>query len=230
MSTFCRRFLLGLGLLALAGGCNPLTGLLILTGEEKKLPAEYHKLADKDKKKEVKVVLLTDMPLETRTEFIHADKEITHLFAQQLQKLTKDNGEKILIVNPNKVEEYKNSNPDWKINHVDLESVGKHFKADYVIHLDVQGLSMFQPGSNNTFYRGQADLNLTLINVKNPDELQPSPRNLTFTYPPEAQGGNLSVDADTPPHLFKQKFLNALARYLSWHFTDRPTRDSYMPN
>lgn len=228
MSTFWRRFLLILGLVVLSAGCNPFTGLIMLTGEERKIPAEYHKLADKDKKKEVKVVILTDMPLETRAEFVHADKEITHLFALQLQKLTKDNGEKITIVNPNKVEEFKNRDPDWAINHKDLEEIGKHFKADYVIHLDVQGLSMYQQGSGGGFYRGQADLTLQLINVKSPDELQTSPRNLTYTYPSEAQGGGMLADADTPPYLFKQKFLNALARYLSWQFTDRPTRDSYL--
>src|SRR5436190_18170995 len=107
MSTFRRCFVLILGLAALTGGCNPFTALMMITGEEKKIPAEYHKLADKDKKKEVKVVILTDMPLETRAEFIHADREITHLFALQMHKLNEENGEKVTIVNPNKVEEYK---------------------------------------------------------------------------------------------------------------------------
>src|SRR6266511_2762672 len=177
MSTFWRRFLLILGLVVMSGGCNPFTALMMLTGDEKKIPAEYQKLADKDKKKEVKVVILTDMPVDTRAEFMHADKEITHLFALQLQKVTR--------VNPNRVEEFKNKDPDWTINHKDLEEIGKHFKADYVIHLEVQALSMYQQGSAG-FYRGQADLTVQLINVKSPDELH-SDRNMTYTYPSEAQ-------------------------------------------
>src|SRR5262245_40039356 len=135
MSTFRRRFLIIVGLIVLGGGCNPLTSLLFLTGEDPKLPAEYYKLAGKDKKKEVRVVILTDMPLEIRAEFMHADREITHLFALQLQKLTRENGEKVTVVNPNKVEEFKNEHPDW--DAMDKETIGKHFKADYVIHLDV---------------------------------------------------------------------------------------------
>jgi hypothetical protein len=228
MSTLRRRVLLFLGILAMGGACNPLYLPLFLTGKPQMTPAELYKLASKDKKKEVKAVILTYMGLETRPEFIQSDRDIARFLALHLKKLTEENEEKVSIVNPFKVEEYKNANPDWHSSHLDLREIGKHFKADYVIYIEVGSLSMYQPGSIGTFYRGQAILTVSLVNLNEEDDYTLPPREITFTYPREEQGGNEAVDADTPPQEFKLRFLNALARRLSWLFADRDTSDGYM--
>lgn len=228
MSTFWRRVLLVLGLLGLGGGCNPLLLPLFLTSKEPKQPAEYHKLATTDKKKDVKVVILTWTGLEVRPELLQADREIAHQLAVELVKRTTENEEKLTVVNPLKVEEYKNKHPDWHSTHLDLESIGKHFKADWVIYVEVGSLSMYQSLTAGTFYRGEADVTVSLFNVNKPDDFTLPPRQIPFTYPPENQGGNRLVDSDTPPQAFRREFLGALSRRLSWLFTDRPTQDTYM--
>src|SRR5438552_15312702 len=178
MSAFRRCLGALLLLLPLTAGCKQLLMLPFYLGSpEPTQDAEMHKIADKDKKKEVRVVILTDTGLEVRPEFIQADKSISRLLAKHLQQLCKANGENVTVVNPQKVEEFKDQNPDWSESHLDLESVGKNFHADYVVYLEVSDLSMYQPGTCNQFYQGRANVGIKLVNVKNPDDFSVSPRN-----------------------------------------------------
>src|SRR5262245_33875161 len=95
---------------ALAPGCSPQQLYFILP--EYKKPAELKPLADKDKSKEVRVVVLTySNRLETRPELLGADRDLTQQFARQLQEGCKNNDQNIVIVNPRKVEEFKSSHP-----------------------------------------------------------------------------------------------------------------------
>lgn len=228
MSKVQRRIFIVLGLLAMAGGCNPFLLPFYLSATTPKVPAEYYKLASDDKKKEVKVVILTYAGLETRPEFLQADREIARLMALHLQKQSKENEEKLTVINPLKVEEYKASHPDWNESHLDLPAIGKHFKADYVIYIEVGALSMYQPGSSGTFYRGQANMTLSLVKVDNPDDFTLTPKEFVYSYPPEGQGGNRAVDSDTPPQMFKMEFLTSLGRRLAWQFAERTSQDGYM--
>src|SRR5206468_937539 len=93
MSTFWRRVRLCVMLMLLGGGCNPLMLPFLFQNDEPTIKAEMYHLYDKEKKtqKEVKVVILTDTGLETRPEFLHADKEITRLLAMHLQKQCQEN-------------------------------------------------------------------------------------------------------------------------------------------
>jgi hypothetical protein len=229
MSTFWRRFLLLLGLIALGGGCNPLMLPFFMTANPiPKEKAEYLKLTSPDKKTEARVAIFTYMSLETRPEFLHADQDLARSLAIQLNNLAQQNEEKITIINPLKVEEYKRKHPDWDASHLDLVAVGKELQADYVIYLEIGGLSMYQPGTFGTFFRGQANITVNLVNVKKPDDFTLGAKEIQYSYPPESQGGNMPVDADTSPQLFKEKFLTALGRRLSWLFAERPTNDDYM--
>lgn len=225
MSKLWRRILLGLGILALGGACNPLMVPFYLTAPESKFPAEYKKLASSDKKKEVRVAILTYMGVEPNPELLHSDADIGRLLAKNLQELCKHNEEKVTVVNPFKVEEYKNSHPDWNRTHIDLAEIGKDLHVDYIIYLEVERLSMYQPSTNLMFFRGQANLDVAVVDVNNPDQ-SPEKQLFTFTYPSEGRGGNVLVDADTPPELFRQKFLNAMTKQLSWYFSAHPKSDS----
>lgn len=225
MSKLWRRILLGLGILALGGACNPLMVPFYLTAPESRFPAKYKKLASDDKNKEVRVAILTYRDVDPDPELVHADRDIGRLLARNLQELCKHNEEKVTVINPFKVEEYKNTHQDWKRSHLDLMEIGKDLHVDYIIYLEVERLSMYQPDSNMMFYRGQANLNVVVKDINNPDE-SPESKLFTFTYPSEGRGGNVVVDSDTPPELFRQKFLNALTKQLSWEFTAHARIDS----
>src|SRR6185369_14544838 len=97
-------------LIALGGGCNPLMLPFLFNSQDPMTPAELQNLVSEDKKKEVKVLILSYMGLETRAEFLNADKEVARYLANSLDKLTKDKESKVTIINPNKVEEYMREN------------------------------------------------------------------------------------------------------------------------
>lgn len=228
-----RKFLLLLaaGGLVAGSGCNLLMLPFYLFGPEPKFPAEMHAVApspkEKDKKKENKVVILTYGGIETSTDFLHADREISRRLAARLQEMCDYNEEKVKVIDPRKVEEFKSKHPDWHHQHLELEEIGKHFGAEWVIYLEVQALSMYKPGSAGQLYRGQANLSVSLVNVHKPDDLTLGTREVQFTYPTEAQGGFLARDFDMPPHVFKTKFLDALARKLARNFAAYPTNQRF---
>jgi hypothetical protein len=202
-------------------GCSLLTVPSVLFGGESKQPALIKKLAADDK--EVRVVILTSTPLETRPEFLRADRDLANLIARQLREGFKANNEKAKIVSPTKVEEFKNTHPDWK--RLDPSEVGGHFNADYVIDVEVNRLSMYEPGSSNLLFRGHAELTVSLVDVNHPDD-SPDHRELTITFPGEVTGGAISVD-DKPPQVFKAEFYTRVATQVAWQFTAHPVRDDY---
>src|SRR4051794_29528922 len=115
MTVHGRRFFVsGLVLGAAAcAGCD-LATLTYFLMPENDAPAECRRLASSDSKKEVKVVILTYAHLETRAEFIGADRALSDLLARHLRELSEQNREKLTVISPHKVEDYKNNHPDWK--------------------------------------------------------------------------------------------------------------------
>src|SRR5438309_474270 len=84
-----------------------------------------------------------------------------------------------------------------------LAAIGAWFKVDYVIYVEINELSLYEPGNAQTIYRGKADLSVKLIDVKHPEESAPR-KDFTCTYPSEANF--IPVDEETPPQAFREKF------------------------
>ena len=230
MTAFGRRCALAaglVGLLALTHGCDFATLAYFLMPETKD-PATLRQLSRKaeKEKKDPCVLILTYGGLETRAEFVHADRQLAELLAGYLQSAAEADGEKLTIVPQRKVEEYKNSHPNWQ-READLARVGRDFGADYIIYLEVNSLGLYEPGSANQMFRGRANLSVSLLDVNHPDEpVRQEP--YVCVYPSEARGP-INVDFDTPPEVFRQQFLNRVARELSWRFARHHRREaSYM--
>jgi hypothetical protein len=214
-----------LGLAGLGAGCNPLLFPAFLFGPEPREEARLKKLASSDKKKEVKVVILPYlMGLETPQEFIGADYLLSDQLARHLKKLFEFNEEKVKIVPPQKVEDFKNKHAAWR-KEVDLQEIGRHFKADYVIYLEISSLSLYEKGSANQIYRGRANIKVSVIDVSDAEDV-PIPRDYSYVYPSDARGG-VAVDIDTPPGVFRGQFLDYVAKQLAWLFSAHPTSHTY---
>jgi len=221
LKTSCRSFAL-MALAFLISGCNPFSIANFLLMDDPRHQAELQGLASKDKKIEKKVIILTYGKLDLRPELINSDREIAFNTEKHIKALTKANDEKISIVPNRKVEEYKSTHPDWLDR--DPTEIRKHFSADYVIYLEINSLGIYELGSGGTLYRGRADINISLIDVKNPDESQPS-RNFTCQYPRESRMQVTSTDQS--PMEFRQTFLDYVGKRVSWKFAARPTRDDF---
>ena len=223
----CRRrgVLAGLFLVAAASaGCDMKTMAYFLLPDAKD-EAEVRRIASDDPRKEVKVAILTYGALEVRPEFIKADLQLSELLAKQLRELCEANDERVSIVQPRKVEAFKNTHPNW--HTLDPAEVGQHFGADYVIYIEINSLAFYQPGTYRQFYQGKANLTLSLVNVRKPNDISSGPRELAFSYPSESRGGNVPVDSDTPPQVFRQKFLDYIGRQMAWQFTAHPTNQHH---
>jgi hypothetical protein len=223
MTAHGRRYFLSSLVLGAAAcsGCDLATFTYFLLPEND-APAECRRLASADPKKEVRVVILTYTHLETRAEFIGADRALTELLARNLRELSEQNREKVTVVSPRKVEEYKNNNPDWK--DADLARIGRHFNADWVLYLEIESLGMYERGSSGSLYRGEANLSYTLVDVNHPDE-SPEHAPVSYVYPSEARA--MDVSPEMPPLKFRQMFLNHVAQRLSWCFVSHPRKATY---
>jgi hypothetical protein len=228
MLAHARRGLLALAALALVGssGCDLQTMAYFLMPEARE-PARILHLASKDPKKVPHVVILTyHSGLEARAEFIHADRQLAELLAQQLKALASGYEEKLEIVPQRKVEDYKNSHPNWK--DMGLRQIGRAFAADYVIYLEINSLSLYEKNSYHELLRGRADITVSLADVKDPDD---GLRQETFNclYPSDARGP-ITVGFDAHPAQFRLAFLKDVARQLAWYFSSYPKREQYKLN
>jgi hypothetical protein len=208
-------------LVACGPGCNT-QSLYFFLPENRDDPA-LRRLAADDAKKEVRVVILTySNKLETRPELIGAERDLTQAFAVKLQEGCRTNSENVVIVSPRKVEEFKTAHPAWY--QADLSDVGRHFKANYVIYLEINHLSFFDKTTANSIYKGNANITVTLYNVDKPEDA-PARKEFVCSYPSEAKA--IPNDPDNPVSQFRELFFGHMAKKLSWYFTEHLPREAY---
>src|SRR5262249_158792 len=141
------------------------------------------------------------------------DRELSRMVAMQLQEGFKKNEEKVAIVPISQVEKYKDEHPNW--HSMDSEEIGKHFRADYVINLEINSISLYEPGSSNTLYRGRTSISVNVADVHSPSEGPKFSHEYICEYP-RARGPVPAGDSN--PAQFRQLFLTVVARELSWLF------------
>jgi hypothetical protein len=212
-----RTFLWSLCGSALVAGCNFPTAMYFLMPEAKE-PAGCKRLASEDSKKEVKVVLWPYMSLDPREEFIQADRRLALQLAEEIRKLSVENHEKVTVVKPSLVEQYKSRQLNWQ--SLDPQEVGQYFHADYVVNLEIDKLSLYEPTARE-MYKGYAHILVSVVDVNNPEDLHQ--KEFTDRYPSELRGGWDTFDME--PSVFREKFLGHVARKLAFYFVEHPKRE-----
>jgi hypothetical protein len=202
--------------------CNPLTVPYFLFGGLDPKNDAKCKLVGEDKKKAVKVVVFASTPLEVRPELISADRELAALLSQKLQERAKENKDNVIVASSTKVQKFKDDHPNWQ--SLSLEELGKRLDADFVIDIEINRMSLYQAGSQNTLFLGKADVSVTVVNVNKNDNGPIFHEECSCEYP-RSQGPRPVTD--TNPLAFRRAFLSRLALELSWLFTDHPTQDNY---
>ena len=179
-------------------------------------------LASADKTKTVKVVVLTKSQLPNDPNLSRLDTELALACSRAMQAGFKRNSEAVTVVAYGLVEKYKDEHPNWKA--MQAVEIGRNFKADYVIELEVNQISLYEPGSYNTFFRGRCDILIAVHNVRKSSE-GPKWSGEYSTEFPRARG---PIDASSGSVVeFRQKFLNTVTREISWIFTAHPLADDY---
>jgi hypothetical protein len=186
---------------------------------EPKFASLAPKKTDKPKRDQSRVVILAYSALDLRPEFVGLERELAEKLAQQLRHGFQENDEKVVLVPNSHVEAYKDKHFNWKSQ--DLHDIGKYFKADYVIYLELQSASFYETGAFNTLYHGRAKVEVSLVDVHQPELPDLYKEKCLCEYPVERP-----IQSDEMPmDKFRQLFLNDVARHLSWYFTAHPLKE-----
>ena len=223
MASHNRRWLIA-GLLItalLSSACDPLMlSYFLIVGLDPKRDPEC--LIFKNRK-DSKVVILASAPVDTQlAAFVHADRELYYLFAQQLQANIAACKDKIRIAAPAKVLKYLEDHPNWQA--LDPADIGKDLDADYVIYLEIDKLSLYEEGSRNELFRGKAEIAVKVFDCTKPGEPPVFQKEYATVYP--RSKGAIPV-SDTSLQAFKFSFMKRVSTDLSWLFAGHSTTDDY---
>ena len=206
---WAKRLVWGTLAVVVATGCNPLTMAAFIFNRDTKLPAE-HPFMTKDEKKEAKkeditVAVFASLSPGAVYEFAGSDRELATMFTKRLTAEAKANEEKMTVIAPSKVDEFKMQNPNWKGMHP--TAWGKKLNADFVLDIHVGSISVYQPGSGNLVYEGRAEVSVDVYDSAKPGG-EPKHRYVhPYTYP---KTGMIAA-SDVPLSKFKMTFLDKLA-------------------
>jgi hypothetical protein len=201
----------------LIAGCNPqtLNFLLMPFVDDKEQPK--CKLASADKKEVTVAIVASFANLETRPEMLPIETELSERLANEMRRLAKDNKEKLSIVPASKVRGLVNQDAGGTMSR---QEIGERLKADYLISLEINSISLYEKGSFNQLFRGKTEIAVTCIDVH-------KPRNegtiCQEVYSREYPGARGPVDAGNSSVLeFRTQFLNVLAQELAHYFVAYP--------
>lgn len=205
-----KRFGLYLGAVACSlsvAGCGPASLLyLLFLMPRPKLPAKFDKLEKKT------VVVAPYAASGAQFEFAAVDREVGRRVVRQLR----DNVVGIRIADPNQVAVWCDAHADF-----DWASLGKEFKADYVLVLDIEKFTLFETNSVQLL-RGQSHVHIQVADVSaNGDVIWETYLESSFPGSRPVPAGEMSREK------FRQLYLERLGREISRNFHPYNTEESF---
>jgi hypothetical protein len=211
-------------LVIVIAGCNPATLYYFLNNEESKLPAKVQKLALEDKEKPVKVAIISTKGLGgdgIRELVASADRDLCNEFGRHLAELCTYNKENVKVVTASQIQAYKEHHRDWD-HPLDLDKIGEDLEVDYVIHLEIESLSVVPKTTGGLYYEGRAEIETTLVNVKTGDRKN---EHFSCNYPEDNYG--ITMTESPSERQFRVLFLRHCGERLSWFYTAHPTEREF---
>ena len=95
--------------------------------------------------------------------FAGSEASLASNIAKKLPEMAKENKQKLVVLDPALVNKFKMNNPNWKLMHA--SEWGKKLGADFVLDIHLEKMSLYQPGSLNQLYEGQADVTADVYDV-----------------------------------------------------------------
>jgi hypothetical protein len=206
-----------------SAGCNVSALPYFLAGcpEPMDQAGDMALVPEKKKRDELKIMVLAYSAMDPSTEFVTADRELQSSLSRQLLQLAKKNEQKVAIIPPGRVQEYKNAHPEWHTARI--QDIGRQFNADYVIYLEIEAMSLYERGGFNQLYRGRAEIGITLVNLQKPD-MDPVEKHFSCEYPKTR--GPVPVD-EMNKRQFYLSFMEHVTQRLSWYFVPHESQEDY---
>ncbi len=206
-------------------GCNPIqmTNWALMPFMDTNVPPTCScKLTVDDRESKVCIIVAHRDQLPNLM-FKNADNVLAQKLTTMLEQRYKENGDKIKIVSVGKAMSYAAAHPDWMMQS--KQELGKKFGADFIIYLELGPMTLYEEGSNMQLFRGKVDIDMTVFDchAEDGDETKWSYSQL-WIYPssgPEDAGGGNSAQ------VFRQRFLDRVAKDLVPYFAAHPPRDKF---
>lgn len=153
----CAALLLTIAVMCGSTGCNAVVLLGYLIGGPPSIEPEFNKQTKKDlAAKGKRILVLVEAPDEVNNmDFDAVDRELAKTLAVQLIV------NKITVIDPDRVYGWLASNPDYE----KPAEVGAHFKADYVVHVDLTDWNLYEENTQE-MYRGRSEFIVNVIEMK----------------------------------------------------------------
>jgi hypothetical protein len=218
-------------LVVVSFGCNPLTAPFYFMGAPyEKVPPEFslaHPPEDpadpsgKDRGKAPKVaVLVTAAGVDA--EFRGVERTLSSQFIDRLLQDCRMNKEAVVVLPRETVDKFRQNNPSWK--SLSAKEIGERLGVDFMIDLEVNAMSMYEPGSRRSLYRGQTEIAVAVSDVHRSSDEPVFQKIYTCQYPNTQP---VIADLDSNRDKFKQEFLACVVTDLVWLFTSHLTEDEY---
>jgi len=189
--------LFGAAILLTAGGCAPLlaTGVYVFQGGNV-VPPEYDGLEKE------RVVVVCRPP--SSHEYRHAGA--SRAVSQQVSELLVDNVKDVDVVNPIEVDNWLDES-DWG----DFKELAQAVHADMVVYIELNEFELYK---GKTLYQGQADVSVTIYDMKNNSKLAWDRHLGEILYP-----NNSGIPAqDKPVQQFEREFVGIVATRIAENF------------
>lgn len=201
-------------------GCSPLTTIAFLLHKDDKVPAEVPlKPKDKDapKKESITVaVLVSQQGSVADSEFARVDQQVSREIARILPEYAKPTKQKIDVVSPTKVDQFKIANRSWRT--MKASEIGKKLGADFVLDVTLSGINIYQPNSINKLYEGRASVSVDVYDVTDTAG-EPTHYDHQFTYPKRTRFTEVE---ELPLPRFREGFVKDLAKELALKHVEHP--------
>ena len=201
-----------LSLLLLSTGCNWLTPMAFMGEHKQQVNAEFDKLPDS------RTLILVWTPPETLFDYPHIRFELTSYLADKLNAGLSEKEQQIDLVDPRDVEDYLQKQFSKR---VDPAEVGRHFKVDYVIYLEVLQFQLRSPDEPQ-FLRGRLESSIAVYDLTGESDL-PSRFELTplrSVYPEKGPVVLSSTNALQVRETLYRMFAEQTARKFYDHLID----------
>jgi hypothetical protein len=151
--------------------------------------------------------------------FAGSEGKLASEIAEKLPQMAKESKQKVVVLEPALVNKFKLNDPNWKQMHP--SEWGKKLGADFVLDIHLEKMSLYQPGSLNQLYEGQADVTADVYDV-DAEPLQVNSDEPKYNYVhPFKYPHTGAFDAGTiPQNRFKQDYLEHLAAELAMKHID----------
>lgn len=212
------------GLAWISIGCSPQTlSVFLMPFSDNNTPPEY-KLFAADK--EITLAVITNFARpEIHPDLQAADAELAELVAQAFRDRCTANKHKIKIVPTAHVRSQELKQRELTGGELNAFEIGKSLKADYVLELTINSVSIYEKNTYPPMYRGKTDIAVSLHKVDVKDgEHKVFAKEYARIYP----AGSGPIDASSmSPTMFRRGFLTKAANDVAKMFIAYPPDENH---